>query len=281
MGHHHAHHMPTGPISPADERILRRVTSVAIGVSIILVLLKTGGWTYTNAISLLSSLADSMFDVLISSINFWAVRYAIKPADDDHRFGHNSIEDIAGLAQFAFICGSMLFIVVQSVQHLIEPHPIAVPEYGIGIMLISLVLTTGLVLYQRYVYKRTRSLIVQADSLHYLGDVLMNISILVSFWAAMQWGVPWLDPILAILIAIYVIKEAWEVGGRAYNNLMDKEMPDAEKAKIKAILNGYSEVKGIHNMKTRYSGSKPFMQMHVELSKSLSFEEAFSRNGEG
>ncbi len=276
MGHiHHNHGNEMAAIAASNDPLLRRVTMVAIATSIILVILKTGGWSYTNASSMLSSLADSLFDVLMSAINFFAVRYAIKPADDDHRHGHTSIEDIAGLTQFAFICGSMLFVMAHSIQQFFQHDKIITePEYGIGIMLVSLAMTSGLVLYQRWVYKKTGSLIIKADSLHYLSDILMNLSVIGSLFVAKIWHIQWLDPLLAIVIAIYVIKEAWEIGQRSFNNLMDREMPDDKKEKIKQIINESPNILEFHDLKTRQSGNKIFIQMHVGLSKNLTFQQA-------
>ena len=274
--HSHHHHGAHAAVTKAAARpeLLRRATMAAIAVSVTLMTIKLGAWTVTNATSLLSSLADSLSDILMSWVNYFAVRYASKPADDDHRFGHTSMEDIAGLAQFGIICGSMLFIAAHGVQNLIEGAPITEPQYGIWVMIISLILTTALVIYQRYVYSVTGSLIVKADSLHYVGDILMALAIIGSLIAASIFEIYWLDSALALVIAAYVIMEVRHVGMRAFNNLMDREMPDAEKEKILEVLHAFPEVKGHHNLKTRYSGVKPFIQMHVELSKDLSFLQA-------
>lgn len=272
--HHHHEHLAELTAANASHRQLRHVAMAAIGVSLTLLIAKLWAWSVTDATSLLSSLADSLFDVIISWINFFAIRYAIKPADDDHRFGHQSIEDIAGLAQFSFICGSMVFVIAQGVIGLLHGHQVKAPEEGIAVMVLSLVLTSALVLYQRRVFKATRSLIVQADSLHYYTDLLMNISIIASLFAVYYWSIMWLDAALAIGIALYIITEAWEVGSRSFNNLMNKEMPDSEKEQILEQVNAAEGIRGYHNLKTRYSGSKPFIQMHVEIDQSISFAEA-------
>lgn len=274
MSHAHLSAPPSGGLSAADQRAMRRVTAAAVAVSLLLVAIKAAGWSYTNTLSLLSSLADSLFDVLVSLINFFAIRYALKPADEEHRFGHNSIEDIAGLAQFAFICGSMLFIAAQAVQRLFQPEPIAHTGYGIGVMAVSLALTSALVLYQRRVSRRTGSLIVRADALHYLSDVLMNLAIIASLAVVAWQDWYWLDAALAIAIALYVIREAWGIGKRAFNNLMDREMPEAEKQTLINLLETDSRIAGYHHLRTRYSGMKPFIQIHIEIDRKLSFEQA-------
>lgn len=276
MGHHH-HHAPQAAkaaLSSDLERTLKRVAWASISVALILLIAKFWAWWVTDAVSLMSSLADSLFDLVVSSINFFAIRYAIKPADDDHRFGHSSIEDIMALGQFTFICGSMLFVVGQAAVTLIEGHVATAPQAGINVMIFSLILTFGLVMYQRKVFRQTGSLIVKSDSLHYLGDLLMYVSVIISLGAMKYLGIQWLDPIMAMVIALYIMKEAWEVGQRGFHNLMNREMPDSEKEKIHELLKNYPDIRGYHQLKTRYSGLKAFIQMHIELDRNLSFLQA-------
>lgn len=279
MSHHHHTHAHLGSSGnnavPAEHaKLMRRATMASLIVASGLALMKIVGYSMTGALGMLTSLMDSLFDVVISLVNFAAMRYALKPADEDHRFGHTSIEDIAGLAQFAFITGSMLFVMVQSVQYLFNPHPIPHSSVGIGIMAISMVSTIGLVLYQRRVAKLTGSLIVKADALHYVTDILMNGGIIIALWVSSAFGVLWADPLLALCIAVYVIKEAFEIGIRAYNNLMDKEMSDEDKAKVLKIIESVEGIQGHHQLKTRYSGAKVFIQMHAEIDGGLSFSAA-------
>ncbi len=274
MGHHHVHAAPPAATTPHIDRLLKRVAWASVSVALVLLIAKMWAWWVTDAVSLMSSLADSLFDLIVSSINFFAIRYAIKPADDDHRFGHSSIEDIMALGQFAFICGSMLFVVGQAVITLIEGHTASSPQAGINVMVFSLILTFGLVMYQRHVFRQTGSLIVKSDSLHYLGDLLMYVSVIVSLLALKYLGIQWLDPVMAMVIAMYIMKEAWEVGQRGFNNLMNREMPDSEKEKIHALLKDYPDIRGYHQLKTRYSGLKAFIQMHIELDRTLSFLQA-------
>lgn len=266
--HHDHHHVHSAPVS--DEPALRFITRMSILCAATLVCVKIGGWYYTHSLSMLSSLVDSLFDVVMSGINFFALRYALKPADDDHRFGHSSIEDIAGLAQFAFISGSMFFLVIQSVQRLLEPVAIEHSGVGMGIMGFSILVTGALVIAQRIIAKRTGSLIVAADALHYVGDLLMNAVVLLSFLLISMFGWLWLDPVLALCVAVYVQWEAFGLGKRAFNNLMDHEMPDDQKKVLDDIICKHPGVKGYHQLKTRYSGSRAFIQFHVDLDGSQS-----------
>lgn len=262
--------------SSEDQRLLRLVTLCSVSVALILVVSKIVAWGMTDALSLFSSLIDSAMDVMVSAVNFIAIRYALKPADHDHTHGHNSIEDIAGIVQFSFIVLSSGYIIYESVGRLFAPEPLQETTAGIAVMTVSLIATTFLVLFQRRVYKRTRSAIVAADSLHYLGDVLMNASVIFALVVVPLTGWNWLDPALAILISLHIAQHAIEIGKRSFDNLMDKEMPDEDKARITAILDAQEGLKGYHALKTRYSGRKAFIQMHLELDGTQSLNASHS-----
>lgn len=246
----------------------------AVVVSLTLVIIKGYAWITTGSLSLLTSLIDSSLDVLVSVVNLLAVRYAAKPADEDHRFGHTAIEDIAGLAQAVFIGASGLFIVFEAMRRLFNPQQIVHHEIGIAIIVISLLLTLALVLYQRHVSKRTASLVVEADALHYLSDFLVNGAVIFSLWLASnpQWALA--DPLIAVLIAAYILSSAWRIGLRAYNHLMDHEAEDETRQQIEDIIRSQSGVRGYHQLKTRRSGIKLFVQCHLEVDKTLDLEHA-------
>ena len=269
--HSHSHHTPT---LEANHQLMRSAGYASVAMALALLSAKIYAWWSTESLAMLSSLTDSLFDVVTSIVNLLALRYALKPADDDHRFGHTSIEDIAGLGQFAFISASMLLIILQSVERLFNPHPLTQEMVGIWVSIGAMFVTTALVLYQGYVAKRTGSLIIAADRMHYVGDILFNAGVLTALFLSMQFGMAWADPAIAILIALVVLWSTREIGIRAFNNLMDREMPGAEKEKISAIIQSMPKVRGFHQLKTRYSGAKAFIQMHIDLDDSLSFLEA-------
>ena len=280
--HHHGHsHAPidiaaaTAGMPSHLARLMRLASYASVAVASILLLAKLFAWWKTDSLAMLSSFTDSVFDVLMSIVNMLAVRYALKPADDDHRFGHTSIEDIAGLAQCAFIFAAMAMILLQSAERLANPHiNLSHPELGIGVSILGMVLTTGLVLFQTYVTRRTKSLVIAADRLHYVGDILFNLGVLAAFVLSSFYGLLWADGAIAILIAIIVIKSTWPLGVRAFNNLMDREMPDEEKKTILDILDSTPEILSYHNLKTRYAGAKAFIQLHVDMPASLAFKDA-------
>ncbi len=253
--------------------MMRRATYFATSMALALLAAKGIAWWLSGSLAMLSSLTDSLFDVISSTINLLALRYALKPADDDHRFGHTSIEDIASLGQFAFIVASMAIISLQSAERLFHPRPLEHETLGIWVSLAAMALTTALIAYQTMVTRRSPSLIIASERLHYLSDLLFNVGVLIALGASSVLHIVWADPAMAIVIAIVVLWTNRVIGIRAFNNLMDREMPDAEKAKIEAILKA-SDILSHHKLKTRYSGTKPFIQMHVEIDDSLDFQSA-------
>lgn len=279
-GHHHHHHISfstpetTGAAYAEQTRLMKLATYASVTMASALIVMKLVAWWMSDSLAMLSSLTDSFFDVLTSIMNLIALRYALKPADDDHRFGHTRIEDIVGLAQCAFIVASMLIIMLQSFERISNPEPMEHSTLGIVVSLIAMVATGILVAFQTYVAKRTKSLIVAADRLHYVGDVLFNLGVIVALVLTSISGWLWADPAMAILMALAIIYSSKDLGLRAYNNLMDKEMPEEEKAKIYEVLNAAKGIHGYHKLKTRYAGSRPFIQMHVEIDGKLIFNEA-------
>ena len=259
----------------AASRLMHLATYAAVSVASLLLIMKLFAWWRTGSLSMLSSFTDSVFDLVMSVVNLFAVRYALKPADDDHRFGHNSIEDIAGLAQCAFIFAAMAMIVLQSIARLADPvEELTHPGIGIAVSIIGMAITTVLVLFQTYVSRRTHSLVVAADRLHYASDILFNLGVLTAFGLS-SWGdIPWADGAIAILIAFIVMWSNLPIGVRAFNNLMNREMPDTEKSTIIELVASVPEIRGHHKLKTRYSGIKPFIQLHAEVDASLNFREA-------
>lgn len=276
MSHPHTHTAVIPADTPAAlARLMRMASYASVGVALVLLLAKLVAWWKTDSLSMLSSFTDSVFDVLMSVVNMLAVRYALKPADDDHRYGHSSIEDIAGLAQCAFIFAAMAMIVLQSIERLANPHAtLENPLLGISVSLFGMGLTTALVLFQTYVTRRTKSLVIAADRLHYASDILFNLGVLSAFVLSSWAGLAWADAAIAILIAAVVLWGNRSIGIRAFNNLMDHEMPADEKASILALVASIPDIRGHHNLKTRYSGTQAYIQLHIELNAALNFRDA-------
>ena len=245
----------------------------SISISLILIVAKIYGWIITDSVSLLSSLLDSGLDIIISILNISAIIYASKPADDDHKFGHRAIEDIVGLVQATFIASSSLFLIYEAINHFLHPTDITNNITGINIILFSTFGTLAIILYQRHIAKKTKSIIVETDLLHYMSDFLLNIAVMVSLYITINPSLRFVDPIIAILIAIVIFRSALKIGFRAFNNLMDHELPEYEHQKIVKIINNHPGIISFHELKTRRSGHKKFIQLHIEIDENLNLKD--------
>ncbi|QIW15412.1 divalent metal cation transporter FieF [Pasteurellaceae bacterium RH1A] len=255
------------------EKLVKRAASFAIVVAASLILVKAFAWWKTGSMAILAAMTDSLVDLFASLTNIVVLRFALQPADEEHSFGHGKAESLAALAQSAFITGSAAFLLLQGIQRLTEPQLIVETELGIAISLISIALTALLVLYQRKVVKLTQSPAIEADSLHYQTDLLMNGAILVAMLLNM-WGFIYADALFAIGIALYIVLNAAKMMWEAVQSLLDKALPQAEIDQIWCIALNHPRILGIHDVKTRRSGSTRFIQLHLELDDHLPFFEA-------
>ena len=237
-------------------------------------IMKAVAYIVTDSIAMMASLADSALDVFASSINLLAIRHALKPADREHRFGHGKAEPLAGLAQGAFIAGSAAFLVIESVSRLVAPHPIEHPWLGLGVMVVSIGAAIVLIIAQRVVIARTGSIAVGADSMHYIGDVVTNVGVVVGIVLSTQFGLLIADPIIGIIVAAILTWSALHVFRQSYDQLMDRELPDDDRERIKAIVRGHREVKSLHDLRTRAAGVNTFIQLHIELDPDIKLMRA-------
>lgn len=265
--HSHIHHKTNGKLNV-------RAAIFAIAIASSLALLKLYAWIETDSLSIFSSLVDSSLDIATSVINLLAIGYALKPADEDHTYGHDSIEDIVGLVQASFIFGGACFICYEGIERFFKP--VALQDTGIGInaMLISIIATVILVIYQKIVIMRTKSLVVESDSLHYISDILSGALIILSLIVSDSPDLHYVDPLLAICIAIYISYSAFKIGRRAFDNLMNKEIPEKDRKRIIEIINANKNHNGFHQLKTRASGTKTFIQFDIELDGEISLRRA-------
>jgi ferrous-iron efflux pump FieF len=263
--------MPQPSVStpaPADERNVRLIRAAArasVAVAGLLIAAKLVAWTLTDSVGLLSTLIDSLLDIGASLVNLVAIRHALTPADEEHRFGHGKAEALAGLGQAAFVAGSAAFLLVQAGERLFRPRTLANIDVGIAVMVFSILVTLALVMFQKYVARRTSSLAIGADSLHYETDVLANAGVILSLILVIQFGWVMADPLVAIAIVAYIFWGAWSIGIQSLHILMDRELPDADRDKIRSIAKSNPVVRGVHDLKTRSSGSHVFIQLHLEL----------------
>ena len=252
---------------------MRLATYASVTVATVLIGAKLLAWQLSGSVSLLATLVDSGLDVVASLVNLLAVRHALSPADHDHRFGHGKAEAIAGLGQAVLITGSSLFLIYASFQRILEPVPLAGFGLGMWVMVFSILMTLLLLTFQRHVILLTDSTAIRADALHYRTDLLVNASVLLAL-ALSRWGWPGFDPLFAIVIAFYILYSAWEIISHAFDHLMDRELPDEERLEIEQIVLLHPEVRGLHDLRTRRSGTDTFVQMHIELDDHISLKEA-------
>jgi len=254
--------------------MMRRAAIASVSVAVALVALKAFAYLLTNSVSMLASLADSALDLFSSTLNLVAIRSALTPADAEHRFGHGKAEPLAGLAQGAFIAGSATFLIVQAINRFIAPQAIQHGTTGLLVMAISIAATAGLVLYQSHVVARVGSIAISADRTHYTSDLVTNIGVVVAIVLTNWGGWPLADPIIALIIAGILTWSAWSVFLQSYNQLMDRELPDADREKIKSIVLHNPHVKSLHDLRTRAAGLHTFIQCHIELDPKISLVRA-------
>ena len=256
--------------------LMRRAALASVSVSLFLVAIKTFAYFVSHSVAMLASLADSALDLFASSLNLLAIRSALTPADAEHRFGHGKAEPLAGLAQGAFIAASALFLVLQAVQRIITPVPLDNSIPALVVMCISIFITILLVLYQRRVVAKTGSLAVEADTTHYASDLATNLGVIAALVLVTWMGWPLADPLIALAVAGIMLFTAFGVGRQSFNQLMDRELPDQERARILRIAQSHAAVKNVHDLKTRMAGLSTFIQLHLALDPKMSLAEAHS-----
>ncbi len=249
----------------AKHRLRLRATYASLAAAAVLIALKFAAWIGTGSVALLSSLIDSTVDVTASLVTFVAVRQAALPPDREHRFGHGKAEPLAALGQAAFLLGSALFLIAEAVRRLISPEPIENTVIGVAIMLFSLIVTLALVAYQRHVVNRTGSLAINADALHYGGDILMNLGVIATLLLQSALDMPIIDPLFGGAVGAYVIYGSTKIVRLALTQLMDRELPDAERARVRRIAESHPEVTAVHDIRTRGAGPTAFIQLHIEM----------------
>jgi len=258
-------HRMAPAVTPDKARLMRAAGRAAVCVAAILILIKFAALLLTGAVSMLATLVDSGMDLLASAVNLFAIGHALQPADREHRFGHGKAEAIAGLGQAAFITASASFVLLEAAKRIFHPAPILQSDVGIGVMVVSIIITGALVFYQRSVIQRTQSVAVSADALHYLSDVLVNGSVILAFVLTSALGVLWIDPLFGAGIGCYVLYNAWLIVRASLDQLMDRELPDSERDRIKEIVLAHPEVRAMHDLRTRAAGAHSFIQFHIEL----------------
>ena len=263
----------------AEERskLTQRAALASIAMAVTLIALKSYAALQTSSMAMLGSLADSGLDLIASLVVLLGVRIAAQPADFDHRFGHGKAEALASLIQVILITISALFIGFRAIQRLLAGAETGQAELGIGVSVIAIVLTAALITYQRHVVKRTGSLAIGTDRLHYSSDLLLNGSVILALVLDQFAGWTGADAVFGVLIAFWLLWGAWQASSDALDQLMDKEWPDDLRERFLAAAKEYPELAGLHDFRTRTSGTHQFAQFHVWVPPHWTVQEAHDR----
>ena len=239
---------------------------------IVILIAKIYAWTNTNSVAIFASMLDSFFDLSASLVNLFALQYSSIPPDDNHRFGHNKIEDMAIFAQSMFFIGSSFFMLFHCIDRIINPEVILKIDLGIKVIILSIILNLSLVLFQSYVIKKTKALVVQADKLHFLVDAMASIVTLIALYTSNYW--PSSDIFCGVTISLYMLYSSYKLLRVSLKNLLDEEFSQEEKQEILNIISSYTSILGIHELKTRTAVNKKFIQFHIELDGNISLYDA-------
>ncbi|MBL4639151.1 MAG: cation diffusion facilitator family transporter [Kordiimonadaceae bacterium] len=259
--------------------LMRRATRAAMMVASFLLVAKGYAWWKSGSIAMQGSFADSALDLAASLVTFMAVKTALEPADDSHRFGHGKAEALAGLFQAAIMSGSAVYLLLEAVSRLWQPVPVAASGLVISISALAIVLSLVLVMFQSYVVKQTGSLAIAGDHLHYKGDLLLNLGVIAAAYIGAR-GYLYADGVFGVLIAFYILWGAKGIVGPAIDMLMDREFSDDDRETIANLALGNAAVFGLHDLKTRASGRSSFIQMHLEVDGKITVQEGHAISDE-
>jgi len=263
------------PLSAAESaRLTRWVSLLSVSMASLLVTLKAVAWMVSGSVALLASTADSALDLVASLVTFFAVRYAAAPPDAEHRFGHGKAEAFASLVQAGLVFASAALIGQEAIRHLYEPHPLAQESWAVLVMALSTVLTLGLLAAQTRVLRQTQSVAISGDRAHYTTDLASNLIALIGIGASSFFGLNNLDALAAIGVTLLLLWGAVSVFREAASQLMDRELPEDQRAQIISIMTQDPKISDVHQLRTRSSGPYVHIQMHVDLDPDLSLEEA-------
>ena len=268
------HPVSVKTVSRETGRLMRQASLASMAVAIALIAAKTAAWLLTDSVSMLTSLVDSSLDLVTSLITFFAIREALTPADEDHRFGHGKAEALAGVAQAGFIAASACGVALTVIDRFRHPQPVRSEEIGIAVSALGVVLTLGLMAFQSHVVRKTRSLAVGADKAHYLADFVTNIGVGVGLFLSGRFGEPMIDVAVASCLAVYLVVGAWGIGRTSVDVLMDRELPEQDRRRILEIVSSHPGVRNVHDMRTRSAGLTKFIQLHVVFQPNMSLGRA-------
>ncbi|MCM8558487.1 cation diffusion facilitator family transporter [Sphingomicrobium sediminis] len=267
--HHHGH-------DHHSERstLTKRAALFSVSVALFLVGLKLWATWSTDSVAMLGSLADTALDLIASLVTFFGVRYAAMPADEEHRFGHGKAEAIAALFQVILISVSAIGIAWRGIERFGSGTRTQELELGVGVSAVAIVVTLGLLAYQRFVIRKTGSVAIQTDHVHYQSDLLLNLAVIAALALDQLGNFALADPILGLAIAAWLLWGAWRGAGHALNQLMDREWDEDKRQRFVDMINAHPELHGIHELRTRTSGGHDFAQFHIWLDPDMTISQA-------
>jgi cation diffusion facilitator family transporter len=260
-------------MTPPSPKIAAARVSLATASSLAVLKLFTG--LATGSLAVLTSAVDSLLDILMSGVNFMAIRQAEQPADDRHPYGHGKFETLATIFQALVIAGSGGWICLEAVRRLQSDHVVSKPLGGIAVMLVSLTASWLITRYLRKVARQTDSSALAADALHFATDVYSNLALLAGLVVLFFFDLPWIDPVMSLLVAGYIIVQAFGLLRHAMCDLLDEQLPETVRAEIEQLIDHHKgELFGYHNLRTRRAGSQKLIDFHLTVCKHLSVDEA-------
>jgi cation diffusion facilitator family transporter len=265
----------TAPLTPQESAALtRRITLMSVATAAVLGAIKLAAWLASGSTAMLASMADSGLDLVASLGTFWAVRYAAAPPDAEHRFGHGKAEAFASLMQAGLVFASAALIAREAIDDILDPHPLQNEGWAIAVMVVSTGLTALLVTAQTRVLRRTSSVAVSGDRAHYASDLASNVVALLGIAGSAWLGLSNLDAVAALVVTGLLLWGAISVFREAADQLMDRELPDEDRARIVRLAAADPRVSDVHQLRTRASGPYVHVQMHIDLDPDLTLEAA-------
>jgi ferrous-iron efflux pump FieF len=265
--------IPDNPTGAEQASVIKTAsTGVTLIVAVLLAIAKLAGWLVTGSMALLASAIDAAVDTGASIVTLLGVRYAQRPPDRDHRFGHGKGEAVAAFTQSTFLAGAAVVLAIQSIQRLVFPVPLEALEIGFWLIGASLLAALGLAAIQTWAVRRTGSTAIAADRAHYLVDIALNAAVLLALVVTRETGWTRADPAFALAISVYMLWNAYEIAREALEQLLDQELPAEDRRRIKDAVRACAGVRDIHDLRTRFSGDRTFVEYHLEVDPGVSVE---------
>ena len=248
--------------------------AASVLTALTLIVLKSSVYLNSGAVSVLATLIDSVIDAALSILTFYSIRLSLKPADDEHRHGHGKIEGVTAVVQAAFIGGSALFLLLESIQHIHAPREIVGHQQTIIVMVIAIIMSMALVFIQNMSLKSAPSLAIEADKAHYSTDIIINAGV-IAVMLGLIYGLPaWIDPLFAGLVIVYMLRTAYKIAFSGLDMLMDREVSERVREKIRKIILVNEKVLGLHDLRATRSGMKMSILFDVEMNPQQTLKQA-------